>query len=99
RPRDPSPRETMTFHDLSRLRPTALLLSCALVCASATAANGAVAADAPQEAPPARCAVPAAAPNPQLVAPDVEHRVDALLEKMTLAEKIGQLVQYNDQGA
>jgi beta-glucosidase len=89
----------MTFHDLSRLRPPALLLSGALVCTLATVANCAAAADAPQAAPPARCAVPVETPNAQLVAPDVERRVDALLEKMTLAEKIGQLVQYNDQGA
>lgn len=37
--------------------------------------------------------------NAQLVAPAIEHKVEALLKRMTLAEKIGQLVQYNDQGS
>jgi len=37
--------------------------------------------------------------NAQLASPDIERRVDALLRQMTLEEKIGQLVQYNDQGA
>ncbi|MFT4113144.1 beta-glucosidase BglX [Silvibacterium sp.] len=37
--------------------------------------------------------------NPQLASPEIERRVDALLSKMTLEEKIGQLVQYNDTGA
>lgn len=36
--------------------------------------------------------------NAQLASPDIERRVDALLKQMTLDEKIGQLVQYNDQG-
>ncbi len=37
--------------------------------------------------------------NLQLVSPEVERRVDALLAKMTLQEKLGQLVQYNSAGA
>jgi beta-glucosidase len=37
--------------------------------------------------------------NPQLVSPEIERRVDALLAKMTLEEKLGQLVQYNAAGA
>ena len=42
----------------------------------------------------------AAAPpsNPQLASPQIERKVDALLKRMTLPEKIGQLVQYNDAG-
>lgn len=36
--------------------------------------------------------------NPQLVSPAVESRVDSLLKRMTLEEKIGQLMQYNDAG-
>ncbi len=36
--------------------------------------------------------------NPQLASPAIEQRVDDLLKKMTLEEKIGQLVQYNDAG-
>jgi beta-glucosidase len=34
-------------------------------------------------------------PNPQLAAKDLNARVEALLKKMTLEEKIGQLVQYS----
>ena len=54
-------------------------------------------------ATPARAA-PARAPsvppsNAQLASPAITRRVDQLLGKMTLAEKIGQLVQYNDQGS
>ena len=37
--------------------------------------------------------------NPQLVTPEIERRVDALLKQMTLEEKLGQLVQYNTAGA
>jgi beta-glucosidase len=36
-----------------------------------------------------------AVPNPQLASKDLDRRVDALLKKMTLDEKIGQLVQYS----
>jgi len=38
------------------------------------------------------------ASNAQLADPKVEARVDRLLRQMTLDEKIGQLVQYNDAG-
>ena len=34
--------------------------------------------------------------NAQLASPAIEHRVNELLKQMTLEEKIGQLVQYND---
>ena len=37
--------------------------------------------------------------NEQLASPMIERQVDALLAKMTLAEKLGQLVQYNTAGA
>jgi beta-glucosidase len=37
-------------------------------------------------------------PNPQLASPQVERRVNELLGKMTLEEKLGQLVQYNSSG-
>jgi beta-glucosidase len=37
--------------------------------------------------------------NPQLVSAEIERRVDALLARMTLQEKLGQLVQYNADGA
>ena len=38
------------------------------------------------------------ASNAQLASPDIERKVDDLLKQMTLEEKIGQLVQYNDIG-
>jgi beta-glucosidase len=36
--------------------------------------------------------------NVQLASPAIERRVDNLLKQMTIEEKIGQLVQYNDSG-
>lgn len=36
--------------------------------------------------------------NQQLASPEIERKVDALLKQMTLEEKLGQLVQYNDAG-
>ncbi len=36
--------------------------------------------------------------NAQLASPAIERRVNVLLRKMTLEEKLGQLVQYNDVG-
>jgi beta-glucosidase len=36
--------------------------------------------------------------NAQLASPEIERKVDDLLKKMTLEEKLGQLVQYNDAG-
>jgi beta-glucosidase len=45
---------------------------------------------------PALAQLPQVPPsNPQLVNPQIEGKVDALLKRMTLDEKIGQLVQYN----
>jgi len=38
------------------------------------------------------------ASNAQLASPDIERKVNDLLKQMTLEEKIGQLVQYNDIG-
>lgn len=38
------------------------------------------------------------ASNAQLANPKIEERVEGLLRQMTLEEKIGQLVQYNDTG-
>ncbi|WP_193569906.1 glycoside hydrolase family 3 N-terminal domain-containing protein [Luteibacter jiangsuensis] len=70
---------------LSRLlpRPRALFLSVSL----ATAVGSAMAAEVP--------VVPA---NAQLASPEIEKKVDALLARMTLAEKMGQLVQYGSDG-
>ena len=36
--------------------------------------------------------------NPQLDSPEIERRVNALLSRMTLEEKLGQLVQYSSTG-
>lgn len=72
------------------LRPVLLLLAGTVAC------SGALAGGTDRIAPP----VPsrAASANAQLASPAIERRVEALLKQMTLAEKIGQLVQYNDQG-
>ena len=74
----------------SGLRPRSLLLSSAIALAVAGGALAAPAGPEVQHAPPS---------NAQLASPRIERKVDALLAKMTLAEKIGQLVQYNDQGS
>lgn len=79
----------MNFQPRSGLRPRSLLLSAAIAMAVAGTAVAAP-AGAPAKAPPS---------NAQLASPQIEHKVDALLAKMTLAEKIGQLMQYNDQGS
>jgi len=62
--------------------PRALFLAAALA-----TAVGSAAAEAP--------VVPA---NAQLASPEIEKKVDALLARMTLAEKMGQLVQYGSDG-
>lgn len=79
----------MNFLPRSGLRPRSLLLSAAIAMAVAGTAVAAP-AGAPAKAPPS---------NAQLASPQIERKVDALLAKMTLAEKIGQLMQYNDQGS
>lgn len=65
-------------------RPRALFLAVSL----ATAAGGVAAAEVP--------VVPA---NAQLASPEIEKKVDALLARMTLSEKMGQLVQYGSDGS
>ncbi|WP_081916721.1 glycoside hydrolase family 3 N-terminal domain-containing protein [Luteibacter sp. 9135] len=48
---------------------------------------------------PAHATDTAAAPsNAQIASPDIERKVDALLARMTLQEKVGQLSQYAAQG-
>jgi beta-glucosidase len=49
-------------------------------------------------APPAQAHKEASPSNAQLADPAIERRVDALLKQMTLAEKLGQLVQYSGDG-
>jgi beta-glucosidase len=51
------------------------------------------AATAQEPAPPA--ASSSTAPRPNLSNPATEKKIDALLQKMTLEEKVGQLVQYS----
>ena len=70
--------------------------ACALTLLLAQGAMAAALATPPGTAPFPRAAHPS---NAQLASPAIEHRVDALLKRMTLAEKIGQLIQYNDQGS
>ncbi len=77
----------MNFQPRSGSRPRSLLLCAAIALA---VAGVAAAADA---------RAPVAPANAQLTSPQIERKVDALLAKMTLAEKIGQLIQYNDQGS
>jgi len=40
----------------------------------------------------------AAPSNKQLASPEIERKVEALLKKMSMEEKLGQLVQYSDSG-
>jgi len=77
----------MSFRPRSRLSTRMLLLGASLALAGAACATSA--GDA--------AVVPAS--NAQLVSPEIERKVDALLARMTLAEKIGQLVQYGASGA
>ncbi|MEP6900018.1 MAG: glycoside hydrolase family 3 N-terminal domain-containing protein, partial [Rhodanobacter sp.] len=86
----------MKLHTLSGLRPATLWVSAAL----AIFAHGASAADATSGSPRSQAHAATAKPsNPQLVTPAINRKVEALLRQMTLAEKIGQLMQYNDQGS
>ncbi|HET8637082.1 MAG TPA: glycoside hydrolase family 3 N-terminal domain-containing protein, partial [Acidobacteriaceae bacterium] len=84
--RDFSGREPS--HALRRLAVLALSLAVASGAAFAQHGSHGHAAPQAQNGPS----------NPQLVTPAIEKRVDVLLKKMTLEEKIGQLVQYNDTG-
>jgi beta-glucosidase len=67
-----------------RITPTLVLFFLAPVCASTQAAKK------PTKSYPS---------NTQLASPAIEKRVDQLLARMTLAEKLGQLVQYNTSGS
>jgi len=72
---------------------TALLAAALTVWASHAHAQSAETFSAP--APVQQSAAPS---NAQLASPQIERRVDDLLKQMTLEEKLGQLVQYNDAG-
>ena len=84
----------------SRLRRCRLVACSALVLGAAGWAMCAQGQEAAQSAPAAKSPHPshARASNAQLADPKIEARVEKLLRQMTLDEKIGQLVQYNDTG-
>ncbi|MDE3185892.1 MAG: beta-glucosidase BglX [Acidobacteriota bacterium] len=74
------------------------LRMCAVFCAVAEGLATPAAAQAAKTASPPAVSTSAHASNAQLASPAIETRVDRLLRQMTLEEKIGQLVQYNDTG-
>ncbi len=85
------------IRSISRICEWATHACCALCLAAAL--NQPFAAAQASPAPSAHSSKQAGlAPNPQLADPNLEARVDRLLRQMTLEEKIGQLVQYNDTG-
>ena len=69
--------------------------SAVLMFCGAVASAGTVAAPPVRELPSPVAIAPS---NVQLASPEIARRVEALVGQMTLEEKIGQLVQYNDQG-
>jgi len=74
------------------------ILACAVLCCVAAGSEPRAAAQTSTPAPaqhPVKVTHPS---NAQLADPKIEARVDRLLHQMTLEEKIGQLVQYNDTG-
>ncbi len=74
------------------------LFACAALCLAAALYGPHAAAQAVPPASPDRTHQLAHPSNAQLADPKIEARVDRLLRRMTLEEKIGQLVQYNDTG-
>jgi beta-glucosidase len=74
------------------------LLFCAVVCLVTVGFESNAAAQAAKPASAQRAGRVAWPSNAQLADPNIEARVDHLLHQMTLEEKIGQLVQYNDTG-
>lgn len=91
----------MRYPSRSGLRLGALLFFVLLICGSVTGAVASPGNGQTDESTAVQASFPRAAhpSNTQLASPEIERRVQALLEKMTLAEKIGQLMQYNDQGS
>ena len=82
-------------HPTPSRRHATLLASIAACALTLAVAQATPASDARESTKPS--AVPPS--NAQLASPAIRHRVEELLKKMTLAEKIGQLMQYNDQGS
>ena len=87
---------------LATILPTlSLLASCFLGAAMTGTAVGAVGQQSSQvekEKTSSPAAIQPRPSNAQLADPKIEARVERLLKQMTLEEKIGQLVQYNDTG-
>jgi beta-glucosidase len=76
-------------HPCSSRRRSALWSSIAACTLTLVVAQGAAAQCQPHQLPLAKHPS-----NAQLASPAITRKVDALLKRMTLAEKIGQLVQY-----
>src|SRR5690242_19686039 len=85
------------MRDFSGREPGIALRRLAALALSLAVALGVAVAQSPHDSH-ARAQTQAGPSNPQLVTPAIEKRVDSLLKRMTLEEKIGQLVQYNDTG-
>jgi beta-glucosidase len=81
----------------SKCCPRELLL-CAVACLVTVGFESNAAAQAAKPASTHNAGTTAHPSNAQLDDPSIEARVDRLLSQMTLEEKIGQLVQYNDTG-
>lgn len=79
-------------------RSRAVRVCCGLALAAAGCAPFALSQQAAPSASPAVAQAARKPSNAQLASPAIEARVDRLLRQMTLEEKIGQLVQYNDTG-
>jgi len=79
--------------------PGRLILAALTLCLAAAGSGQFATAQAPAPATqPARQASQSHDSNAQLADPKIEARVEKLLGQMTLDEKIGQLMQYNDTG-
>jgi beta-glucosidase len=85
----------------TNVRSRAIYTCCVVALATVGFTSNSAAQQAPVAAavaPPHQAAKARQASNAQLADPKIEVRVDRLLRQMTLEEKIGQLVQYNDSG-
>jgi beta-glucosidase len=74
------------------------ILACAVLCMVTAGCEPNAAAQAAKQASTHHAGKAVHPSNAQLADPNIEARVDRLLHQMTLDEKIGQLVQYNDTG-
>ena len=74
------------------------ILACAVLCMVTAGCEPNAVAQAAKQASTHHAGKAVHPSNAQLADPNIEARVDRLLHQMTLDEKIGQLVQYNDTG-